>query len=507
MNIIHITAGDDRYTVRENMRRSDNPNILILLPWETEKGWDELLDYTILMREAQKRGLSVAWVIADPLRQPYARGAGFPLFPTEEAARTHIEDNGEFPPPRLPKAPDKPRDAWWAEEPKAPPLPLPKPQPLWLIGIKVLVFLVVLAALAGTAFISIPSAKITLAPEGLTYSAIMPISVEPELEEVDLQRNLIPSRRIGDEFEGYAEVATTGGSYAFSGYARGEIIFTNLLGQDYRVPEGTIVRTTSTSFPARFATLHDVVIPAFGQATASIEALSEGPIGNVSSYQISQVEGVAGIAVRVTNPYPISGAESEVVATVSEADKERVWELAAQQVLAEAYNGLQYSAYLQPGEFLPRQSLVIQAAPREAYTKMTGEQANTIGLTLRLLVTGEAVSASDAQIVAYRRLAAQLPGEYTLTDARFEYGEAAEEDVGSGDFSFYVTAYGYASAEIDTEEVWALIKGERIEDAKETLSNMLPLAREPEITVTPDWFPLIPQLPIRTEIKVVPGQW
>ena len=37
----------------------------------------------------------------------------------------------------------------------------------------------------------------------------------------------------------------------------------------------------------------------------------------------------------------------------------------------------------------------------------------------------------------------------TLIDARFEYGEAAEEDVGPGLFTFYVTAYGYAAANID----------------------------------------------------------
>ena len=35
----------------------------------------------------------------------------------------------------------------------------------------------------------------------------------------------------------------------------------------------------------------------------------------------------------------------------------------------------------------------------------------------------------------------------------------------------------------------------------------LPLARPPEITVTPDWFPYIPFLPIRTQIDVVPADW
>jgi hypothetical protein len=364
----------------------------------------------------------------------------------------------------------------------------------------------VLGIAALTIFLAMPSAHIVLSPEGIAYSAIVPISVAPELEQVDLQRNVIPARRIGDEFEGYAQVATTGRGYAFSGRARGWVYFTNLLGQDYRVPKGTIVRTSSTSFPVRFATTEEVVLPAFGQAEAPIEALEEGPRGNVSAYQINQVEGVAGFAVRVTNLRPTSGAEREVIPTVAEADKARVWDLAAERVLAEAYNRLQDSSYLQPGEFLPRQALVIQAVPKQAYTHLVGEQTNTLGLMLRLLITGQAVHVSDVQAVAYRKLATLLPEGYTLTDARFEYGEAAEEDVGPGIFTFYVTAHAYASTEIDTERAEALILGKRIENAEEALLANLPLSAPPEITVTPEWFPWIPQLPIRTQIEVVPGQ-
>ena len=195
------------------------------------------------------------------------------------------------------------------------------------------------------------------------------------------------------------------------------------------------------------------------EIAASIEALDEGPSGNVDPYQINLVEGVVGFAVRVTNPNATFGAASTAVATVADADRERAWNLAAQRVMAEAYNGLQDSAYLEPGEFLPNQALAIQATPKQAYTHLSGEETPVLGLALRLLVTGQAINVNHVQAVAYRQLASQLPEGYTLQDARFEYGEAAEEDVGPGLFTFYVTTYGAAASDIDSEAALRLVLG------------------------------------------------
>ena len=507
MNIIRITPADDRHTIRAAVNYSTEPRVLLVLPWDTEKGWMHPLDYEVLFRAAQERELEVAWVIDDIARRPLARAAGFPLFGSEEAAQEHLTRKGAFPPLRVPKRPARPHRPWWAEEPKRPKPPRLRRQPDWLIALELGVMGVVLITLIVAALLSWPSAHIVLSPQGMTYSRVVAISVDPELTEVDLQRSIIPSRRIGDEFEGYVEVGTSGRGFSLSGRARGQVLFTNLLGQDYRVPEGTIVRTTAGSYPVRFATTQEVVIPAFGQVMASIESLDEGPSSNVDPYQINLIEGVVGFAARVTNPDATSGAESTAVATVADADRERAWNLAAQKVMAEAYNGLQDSAYLEPGEFLPNQALVIQATPKQAYTHLTGEQTPVLGLALRLLITGQAINVANVQAVAYRQLATQLPEGYVLQDARFEYGEAAEEDVGPGLFTFYVTTYGSATANIDTEEAARLILGKPQEEASALLMENLPLAQPPVITVKPDWFPYIPFLPIRTVIEIVPVDW
>ncbi len=505
MDIIEIMPQDNRYTVREALRLSEASRVLLVLPWEIERGWQQRLDYEVLRRELQQQSRDVAWVIHDPERRALPREVGFTVFPSVEAANAYLTRHETFPPLRKPAVPSRPHKNWWAEEPRPKPLPLPKPRPWWLLPFQLIVLLIVLITLGGFTFLTLPTAKITLTPTGTTFTRIIAISVDPTLTEIDLQRNLIPARYIGGESEAYAEVPTTGSGYSFTGYAEGMVIFTNLLGQDYRIAAGTIVRTSAGSYPVRFRTTTEVIIPPFGQVAAPVIALQEGPLSNVGPYQINQIEGVAGLAVRVTNPDATRGAESTTVALVAEADRERAWSLAAARVLDQAYEDLQ--VLLEPGEFLARESLSIEAVPRAAYTHITGERSETLGLNLRLLVRGRAVDLRDAQAVAYHNLAAHLPAGYTLTAARFTYGEIAEEDVGPGIFTFYVTAEGYASAEISIASVREALQGRPVTEAHAYLTETLPLARAPEIVVEPAWYPLIPHLPLRLEISVVPENW
>lgn len=508
LEILQITATDDRYTVRGMLRRIPEKHVLLVLPWEaSEKEWNTPLDFEFLMRIACEQELNVALAIEDPDRRALAREAGFPVFSNQEDAFAHFAKQRNFPTLRRPQQPKPQVRPPWAEEPEPRPLPAHRHRHWWHWVLEGLLTLVVFSFLAGFAFLLMPSASVRLTPKSVTYSLIVPISVDPTLEEVDIQRTIVPSHRIGDEFESYAEIRPAGQSYAFSGKATGDVVFTNLLGQPYNVPRGTLVRTSGGSFPVRFLTTEDITVPPLGQERAPVEATEEGPRGNVDAYQINFVEGVAGFALKVTNPAPIAGAESQIVATVSETDKDRLRSIVAQQVLDGAYDELLEGDYLKPGEFLPRQTLVIQATPKEAFTHITGEQTEVLGLSLRLLVTGEAVQARDVQAVAYRHLAQAMPEGYSLTEIRFEYGESAEEDVGPGRFTFYVTAHALATASLDLEAARRNTQGLRIDDARQWLSENLSLEQPPDISIEPEWFPFIPRLALRTKFESLQARW
>jgi hypothetical protein len=289
------------------------------------------------------------------------------------------------------------------------------------------------------------------------------------------------------------------------------VLFTNLLTQDYTVPVGTVVRTSSTSYPVRFRTTADVLVPALGQASAPVESLDAG-VGNVGAFEINQVEGVAAYALRVINPEPTGGAEAREARVVVQADYDRLRLQLMRQLLDRAYSEIAASDLVEPTEMLLRDSLRIEAVPKQAYNRFIGEQTDKVGLNMRVLVRGLKVDMGNAGTVAYNVLTRSLPPGHQLVDAHYELGEVAEEDVGPGLYTFFVTARGYAAVAIDPGAAVALVRGQPMSVASERLRAAFPLAEDPQITLWPEWpeslkwLERMPLLALRIQVQVVPRE-
>jgi hypothetical protein len=505
---VELQPHDDLASLRVHLDALENGQVALTLPWDMPFLSREL-DYELLRREARSRQLQVAIVSLDPERRQLARGCGFPTFPSVEAAQS--AGQWDLRPPERAQPPPR---YWWEQE-----VDLHRPRtwsrPLWLDaiwqGVRVAAFIIAILALVGGAYIILPTAEITLVPAGETLTVRVPVSVDPAIESAqpypDGTGGIVPSRRIGLEVEGNAEVETTGIANVTSGRATGDVLFTSILAQDYMVPEGTVVRTSSTSYPIRFRTTADVVVPANGQARAPILALDQRT-GNVGAYQINRVDGVVGSAVRVTNPDPTTGADPQEVPVVIQADYDRVRERLTEELLDQAY--VELHSLLEPHELLAYQSLRVESVPKKAYTHFIGEQTETVGLNMRLLVSGQAVDRNSAQGLAYRALTRQMPSGHRMIDAVFEIGEMQDDDTGQGWFMFYVTGRGYAAAVIDGDEVIEQIRGQRVTHARAQLQAELPLAKPPQFVTWPEWpAPLawlerVPLLPLRIDLRVTP---
>jgi len=495
-SVVELRPQDDLASVRRQLSWVDRGRVALVLPWDA-RFLSRELDGNLLQREAERWLLEIAIVSADPDRQQLARGCGFPAFASvEEAQKTEVWKS--HPPAQVAPPPHH----WWQEDVVLQPRPA-RPHARWFdwvkLGIRSSIFVLVLVVLTGSAYAIIPSAVVTLVPAGREFTFIAPVSVDPEVETVDHVAKVVPARRVGIEVENYTEVETTGTLDVVTGRAIGVVLFTNLLAQDYIVPAGTVVRTSSTSYPTRFRTTADVSVPPGGQATAPIEALVDS-LGNIGAFQINQVEGVAASAVRVINPEPTTGAEPRETRVVTQADRDRARKQLMQQLLDQAYTEM--GSLLEPTEILLRPSLRIEAVPKETYTRFIAEQADTVGLSMRLLVSGLAVDVDNAEAVAYADLSRRLPQGYMLVDARFELGEMAEEDIGPGWFTFFVTAHGYAAATLDTDAAVAITRGQRIADARERLLAEFPLAEDPQIAVWPQRLERLPLLPLRIRVEV-----
>jgi hypothetical protein len=506
--VLELHPQDDRASLRYRLDGVTDHRVALILPWDT-CFLSRKLDFDLLRREARRRQLEVAIVSPDPERRQLARGCGFAAFSTVEAARAVERWNGHVseevaPPPQY----------WWEQE-----VDLKRKrrrtQPTWLSwikqGVRFAAFFLVVVVLAGSAYVIVPRTEVTLVPSGETITVTVLVSVDPEIESVQQAGaqigGVVPARRVGMEVEGSAEVETTGAGSVTAGRATGEVLFTGLLSQDYVVPSGTIVRTSSTSYPIRFRTTADVVVPADGQATAPIEALDERT-GNVGALQINRVEGMVASAVRVINPEPTTGAEPKEVPIVTQADYDRVREQLTQELLNEAQYELH--SLLEDNEFLPRQSLRVESVPKKAYTHFIGEEAETVGLNMRLLVSGQAVDTGNVQAVAYQALTKQLPPDYRLIDADFEIGTVTEQEGGPGWFTVSVTGRGYAAAALNVDEAVEVIRGKPLSEARAELLAEFPLAEPPQFATWPEWpEPLswlerVPLLAVRIDVNVTP---
>jgi hypothetical protein len=496
--ILQLQKDDDWTTIRGGLRQTLDPRAVIVLPWDV-RFFSRQLNGELVRREAERLGLEVAVVCEDPDRRAEVRAAGLPAYGSvaqAEAAPVWRH------PEQAPLEP--PHPAWWEE-----PLTLfksrkPGSRSMRHVryGVNALVFLFTILFLLTSAYVIIPRATITLVPNAQKVEIVVPVSFSTDVEAVDTEAGVIPARRVGDYFEGYLEVETTGSAAYQSGRATGNVLFTNLLGQPVTAPTGTIVRTSSTGFPVRFRTTQEVVVPTLGQAPAPVEALDEGPVGNVVAYQINQVEGVAALALRVTNTDPIYGGASQEVRAVSQADMDRALTLLTAQLLDQAYEGL--LGYLEPTEFMPHQSLEIQSS-EASYNRFLTERADVLGLQLRLLITGLAMDRDNAEAVAYAALSRNLPSGFGLIEADFEIGELAEEPTERGNLTFFVTAVGYTAADIDFQAVERSILGQPASRAVERLAESLPLAEPADVQVWPDWPGRVPVLPLRITVDVIPG--
>jgi|YNPBryBLVA2012_1023415.scaffolds.fasta_scaffold00453_18 hypothetical protein len=500
METITLQPDDDLAALRDRVRRVQERRFLLYLPWEA-RTLSRPLDYQLLWREASALGRQFAVVSPDPERRALARQMGFSAFSTVEQAAA--AQRWRWPSPERPTPPPR---AWWEEEPPLQPPPARR-LPRWAHhtrhGMRATVFLAVLLVLLITAYTILPWADVTIIPAGEHLSIVVPVFASLSAETVDLEAHVIPASRPGDYFEGYLEVETTGTAAFVSGQATGTVVFTNLLAQEVVVPAHTVVRTSSASFPARFATTESVTIPPLGQAAAPIEALTSGPAGNVDVNQINYVEGPAGMALRVTNPEPTSGGATQDVRAVSQEDMDRARELLTAQLLEEAYQALQQPPYIQPTETLLRPTLTVQAA-EVSFDRFIHERADRLGLHMRILVTGMAVDRDNAEAVAYAALSERLPPGYTLVGASFEMGEMAEEMSPEGDLTLFVTATGYAAARLDVETVQRLVQGCPRSQVADRLGAELPLAEPPQVTLWPERLPWMPLLPMRITVHIVP---
>lgn len=506
--IIELTEHDDVHSIRDRLALAQSPRVLLVLPWDSPV-LRHAVDLQIIQRFAAANQIEVGIVSEEAEARLVIRETGLPVFRSIDSAQRKkqwtkpIDEEDELAPwkPSLKRKREAEqaaveRDQMTAQSHQRSP---------YRHFFKYALVSVVAMALILAAGAVIPSARIVLVPRTTQVVANVNVIADPDTSGVDAISAHVQAEEVPLDVRDQVTVPTTGKKDIPQSRATGRVIFVNQLNTPIRVSQGTAVRTSSGSQAVRFILTQDVDVPGGigAQAEGTLEAVEPGYQGNVPANFINEVEGVASLAVRVTNPEAMTGGGAKEVPSVDPVDRETATAQLTKILRDDAQKQLQ--AKLGADEFIIPESLsgnILEATFDHEVT----EEADQLTLLMRVHYTILKVSSADANSLVFTAMQHQAPPGYELIPEGLSFQRGTASPVEGSDtwFQFQMQGVGYAAANLDIAHAAKVITGKPIGTASDTLKELLPLKRDPEITTIPSWFPWIPWLTFRIHTEVNP---
>lgn len=518
--IIRLQGNEDIHALRTIVARAQTDRVLLVVP-RRHPALNRLVRLKLLVRQAHDHGKQLALVTRDPDIRELAREINLSVFRSVSdgqrarrwaGASGILSGNGDLKTAAVGATSQQPH-------------PLPRPltwrtgragvlerrrelgkggdwgERIALTGLGIGLLVVLVAVLV----LVVPSAQITLVPRQDQLSVLVSFVADPDVEVANLGAATVPAQVISAVLEATAQTPTSGRKDVPDARATGTVLFVNLTDQAVPVPAGTIV-STSSAIPVKFRTLQPVTVPpgADQRAIAPIEAVRPGLEGNVAAQQINEIEGPAGVVLRVLNPDPIQGGTVKQAAIVTAADKEQLREQLRQRLNQEVLHELQTRT---PSDsYFVQESIAVETIT-ESFDRQVDEQADVLSLLVRVRATALAVARSDVERMARRSLLDRVPEGFVLLDEGMRVDIQQSESAEEGAIRVVAMANGVVAAELNGNLVRTLIRGQPLDEAGSILLDRLPLAADPVIEVSPSWWPRVPYLPLRIFVRVaaLPG--
>ncbi len=508
IQVIELEDHDDVNTIRDRLITAQSPRVLLVIPWDSP-ALRKPVDLQVVQRFGEAHGIEVAIVSTEGDLRTAAHDVGLPAFRSVDAAqqkrrwRRHVDEEDDlasWTPSRRRR-----REAERAAvERNQAVVQSARRHPAW-IALKIAIFVLALLIVAFAALAIVPNAQITLVPQSTRITAAINVIADPEAEEVDPLTGHVPSSEVKTIVRDTITIPTTGKKSIPESRATGRVIFVNQLNSPIRISQGTVVRTSATGQALRYVVTQDVEVPAGigAQAEGIVEAVEVGSGSNVGANLINEIEGVAALAARVSNPDPLGGGGDKEVRAVDPADREKAKEDIRPQLREAALKQLQEK--LEPGEFVIPESLSGNILELTFDHEVT-EQADDLTLLMRVEYTAEKVQSEDANSLVFGALNAQTPPGYELLPEgmAFQRGEALAVPETENLYQFSMQGTGFAAADLDVGTAVGKIAGKSLQEAVALLQDSLPLKKEPQITIFPKWFPWLPWLSFRIQTEVNP---
>jgi len=512
IQVIELEDHDDVNTIRDRLLTAQSTRVLLVIPWDSPS-LRQPVDMQVVRRCGEANGIEVAITSTEGEVRAAAHDVGLPAFRSVDAAqrktRWHkVHDDEDELKPWMPSKRKRREAERAAVERDQVVVQTARRHPAW-IALKIGIFVLALLVVVFAALAIIPNAQITLVPQSTRITASINVIADPEVEEGDPLTGRVPASEVTTIVRDTITIPTTGKKSIPESRATGRVIFVNQLNSPIRISQGTVVRTSATGQALRYVLTQDVEVPAGigAQAEGIVEAVEVGAASNVGANLINEIEGVAALAARVSNPDALGGGGDKEVRAVDPADREKAKEDIRPQLRESALKQLQEN--LAPGEFIIPESLSGNILELTFDREVT-EQADELTLLMRVEYSAEKVNSEDANSLVFGALDAQTPPGYELLPEgmTFQRGEAlAVSGIETDTLSLYqfpMQGTGFAAADLDVGTAVEQIAGKSLEEATALLQDALPLKQEPQIMIFPKWFPWLPWLSFRIQTEVNP---
>lgn len=482
--IIYLEVDDDILTIRDRLRRTQSKQVLMVVPPQCQ-GLRRQLDFRLLSRQAAALELDLALVSGDANLRELAVAEGLTVFPTLSMGRRVARSGRKWDTYHQPglegllrRWARQYKPGWWN----------------WVLG--PLAVVLVLGTFVWSGVMIVPSATIHVQPAREPVGVSLVVEASPMQRYVDWDRHRLPARYVQVEVVDRVEVETTGYANVAADKAVGTVTLVNKTQRPVTVPLGTQV-STSAGTPILFVTTAAATVPARGQVRVPIQAVEGGPGGNVGPLLINRVVGPLSGSLSVINETGTAGGTSTQARRVTHGDKQRATDLLMEKLVQKAYE--QIVPELE-GEFLPMGTLQVNPwSVQTNYDHHVDDKADKLMAEMRGSVWGMVVSEEVSIELARRALSRQVRGGFHLLPGttHFKLGDVIEVNDATLTVRFVVEGVGLMEADIDQPLIRRAIAGRPIDEALAYLRQTLPVEREPQLTVEPDWVDRVPWMSFR----------
>jgi hypothetical protein len=373
-----------------------------------------------------------------------------------------------------------------------------------LVAIALAVTLIGLAAYG--AYVFVPTATITLRPH---LVAVGPVSADvvadPRVAVVDPGEGVIPAQTVRMPLSAEADFPTTG-SRVTTTRAAGEVRFRST----NTVSEVTVAADTRvfTSDGIGFETTEQVTVPRAvfdtgtpGVVDAPIRARRAGEGGNVAADRITVLPAsLAEQQVSVNNPRATSGGARLEQKLVARDDYDAAVETLAGRLAEELAAALLDPALAPVGlTVYPESAVMGSTNASESADDLVGTVAESFSLALSAGATVLAVDESHVDEVVLEQLRALVPAGTTLLEGSLEVSHAPGE-VSAGVISFGASADGSGYRLPDRAELLDAVRGKTVSEARAIMETYGGV----ELSVWPDFVDRVPDQPARINLTILP---